>query len=444
LKKIIFSLLLPVLYVFSVGHTKAAENFFTDLTVNYTIDSAGRTQVEELYTVTNLTSQYLISSYDYEIQGSVPENLSGSDSKGPLTIQVQKQQNGNTLLHIIFNDVIAGKNQILHFNLAFTTEFNRLNDETWQIKIPKFLGLNNPDKYTLNLSVPREFGPLAYASSRPDTLIENNNFYLLGFGDSLAKDQDLILTFSKYRAWDIRLGYSYQNKTLQPQYIYLNLPTDNSQNRILITSINPKPQNIIVNKSSFWQAVYEILPGSELMASLSGQIQTLSPSPSFDFENTGINPFYTDYFPGSYIPPSSQISISWKGPRQLFPLTKCDTFMEITNTGNSSGYNLPISAYSEGMHITLSHTAVDVLPPGGSLKIPLSLYINLTDLFRPKHLDLVSGSSHVTYNISARYFLMFYAAATIIISIAFIAVAFIANHTWSIYLQGKRQNNLRR
>lgn len=428
--------LLFLIFIFlPVSSFAQTPEFSTDLSVSYTFSASGSSKVKEDFTVTNLTSQYLISSYDLDFPNGLPENLQGFDSRGRLVFQPDNFSSGKRV-RVLFNDVIAGKDRSLNFYLTYSGPTAAQKDEAWQIVIPRILSSHVLNSYKILLEVPPEYGSLIYSSVSPETE--------LLFSNTLISDQGLTAIFSHNRIFAIKLEYELANSESSNQTFYINLPTDTTSQKIYLKSFSPEPENVIIDSSGHWQGQYTLPPKSFLLITVFGQVYTPDFEPLLNLSELGQNPINTVLSPDSYIPHASNVSLLWHPPWQIFPFLATKSFLEIKNTGSNALYKLPLNYSVSGFHISLLPSEITELPPNGSVKIPFSVFLPITQIFHPKSIILSSFPSSVTYNVSARYFLVIYVILTFIASLTFISIASFAYHTWSLFIQKRRKSPLRR
>lgn len=256
---------------FTALPVKAAQEFTSNYDVTYRFNETGVSTVEQRISLTNLTSQVYATQYQLSYEGEPPQNISGSDSSGPLKISSTP-----TAITVNFNDQIVGRGQTLHFTLTYNSLPAVLKGQIWEISLPR---LGNPeaiDNYQLKLIVPTSFGRPAYISPSPSSVTANQYFFTK---DQLVKT-GVIAAFGNIQSYGFTLTYELQNPKSLNQTATIALPPDSPYQRVYYDSLSPLPQNITTDSDGNWIATYALNPNQQLTITAVGQAHLVA-KPSY-------------------------------------------------------------------------------------------------------------------------------------------------------------------
>ncbi len=433
-----------ILHFIFVIPAHAAVNFSTDLSITYTYNSRGEAEINEQFSVTNLTSRYLISNYEYEIPGDLPARLSGKDDRGPLDIQTQKLSNGHTLVRVIFNTVIAGKDQTMNFSLSHAGSPAIKDQDVWNIAIPKIVDPDVLNRYTVRLVTPREFGLLAYSSVDPSGInpqVDKNN-YIYTFSDNPEMYRGISVLFGNLQILKFVLQYFPVNSGPDPSEVSLLLPTEMAGQQILLSSFSPPPLQVSPDAFGTWAAVYSIPAHTNGNIVITGQARLLLNTdrlkyglPGSALSASGIMPAKTFLSPDKYILPKENLSLTLDLPLQIWPFHDNQGTLVIKNNGINAVYSPQVSVTSAGINTGFPSVDIPVILPGGYVRIPLTFSITLPQYFSDKYLQISAGKTIVTYNLPGYLFYFIYGCITFVLSLAFFGLAALTHRSWGIYLQ---------
>jgi len=428
MRNLLLLFLLQTAFLFLPFSVLANKDFRTEVIVTYIYDSSGKCRVEKQFTVTNLTSDQMISSYELYFSGPIPADLQGYDQGGKLNFQ-SEPSDGGTKVRIFFNTIAAGKNEKLTFNIQFSGTSASKIDNRWEIRLPKTDTLEQIDKSMLKLIVPDTFGNLHYSSYTPDLIDTYGVLKNYTYDNFISKSEDIFLIFSLDNVIGFRIEYDLTRQEA------INLPSDTLSQKILFKSISPQPENIFSSEQGHWQSQFPPSQKYPLKVLLSGQVQFASSSPEFNKYPFGVNPSVLDYFPEPYILPKTGLSLFLKIPWQFLPLYTQSIELIISNNGNAAAYDISLSLSAPGINLRIDTDKIKVIPPGGHISIPVYLEFPLSSIFQHKYFLITAGDLVMTYNIPVSHLLIFYGLPTFIVAGLFISFAFIAHHAWSLHLQ---------
>jgi len=444
---IFFSLVLSEATVYA-----ADERFTVSLSSEYSFTATGSSQIKQDFAITNLTSKYLTSGYELVYPGEVPPDLKGYDDKGKLTFQTEKKDSG-ILVRVIFNTVAAGKDEIKNFTLTSKGPNAIRHDNVWEISLPKLASSENISKYLLKLTVPEDFGLLAYSTlstglASPDSVAKTSTYT---FTEAKAGEDGLIAVFGDFQTWGFKLDYQVgaSGKIL--------LPSDTVGQKISLNSITPKPENVSVNQTGSWIASYALKPGQKFDVQVVGQIRlsssksyrgTIPPpaiiafsAPDIEPESDLIRPYHSEIIYDTYAASFPKISLRWKNPFQFIPGISNHTYLEISNSGNVASYSLPISVRAQNLDIKLDTYSIPVVPPLSVYRLPVTSTLGTAGLFAPKQIIFSSGNASITYNVPTQKLLLSYGFITIVATITIMATAAFAHRAGSVHIQKRRRRS---
>lgn len=439
-----YSFLLIFLFLISFPvPIRAAANFSTDLETYLILDASGRSVIKEYYTTTNLTSRYLISSYEYHVPGTTPENLKGSDGSGPILIQTQKISENDTLIRLIFNSVVAGKNRDLNFSLSHAGPDADFSNDLWKIVFPKFNNPESVEKYELKLKFPKSMGFLSSSAPPPVSFTpeERDGFLIYTFSKHPLITSGLTAFIGQFRLVDFNLSYPLSNLTNKSKIVILPLPSDSKSQKILINKYSQSPENVVSDDQGNWQLSLNLDPLTHIVFEVSGQAQLSPDITDIKFPANSKNlPRIIQAPSHTYSDSLPKVRINWIPPFQLLPLINNNGRLIITNSGSSAVYYRSLKADFIGIHGSIPISLIPVLPPGGSVTIPLSLRINPAQVFSPKYVSVIAGDTSVTYNLPDSLLYGSYIITSLIFSLSFLGAAKYAHDSWGLHLQKSRRS----
>ncbi len=267
MKKFISSVLVClVLLLFLPVTGFASSDFSTGYNVNYSVSENSNTHAVMQVDLANKTSEYFASSYKIEVGFQHIQNVQANDSLGPITPIVTQTKEGN-IIALTFNKHVVGINNSLHFTLSFDTpDIAQKLGSIWEINIP---GITNQDDFTnfnVNVIVPKSFANASYI--KPEQL--NNN---LSFTKEQLGKSGISIAFGEKQIYAFSLKYHLQNKNVFPVNSEIALPPNTNYQTVFIDTMNPRPNNVIIDKDGNWLAQYTLLPSKKIDVTVTGQTQ---------------------------------------------------------------------------------------------------------------------------------------------------------------------------
>ena len=180
MKKILF-LLLFLLILFFPKTASSADEFVTDVDVQYQVLDSGITKVIHKISIENLFTNLYATSYNLTLENINPTNIKAI-YKGNEIEAITKVRDKNIDISINFDDAIVGKGKIRTFEIIYeNSKFAQRTGEVWEISIPKLSSNSNFKSYNLSLSIPETFGLEAYISPKPTTTLRESGKFIYKF-----------------------------------------------------------------------------------------------------------------------------------------------------------------------------------------------------------------------------------------------------------------------
>lgn len=261
---------------------EAAGNFTTDYRVTYSIADNGETNALLNVTLTNTSSDYYASSYKVHVGFDTIDNINASDADGDINPRVEKKE-GGYIIDLEFNKKSVGLGSKLNFNLSFDTpEVAKQYGKIWEVNIP---GIANPedfDNFLVEIKVPTSFGKPAYI--KPAQISNLNTQNLISNSLIFTKEQlgksGISISYGTEQIYTFHLIYHIKNDNLYPIETDIAIPPTTNYQSVFIQSINPKPENVVLDKDNNWLARFKIDPSKKIDVIVDGKVKILlTPKP---------------------------------------------------------------------------------------------------------------------------------------------------------------------
>lgn len=248
----------------------AADEFSTSYDVLYEVSETGKTLVTQNIALTNKTPNFYATEYTLTLGTTQIKNVTAFDEEGPILDKVTKDED-KTIIHIVFNEKIAGAGNILDWKLTFESEDAAVkNGLVWEINTPRLSEETKIESYKLTLSVPLSFHELLYVFPNPISQeISGNRQYFYFDKVSLGK-HGVSAAFGKYQVFSFDLSYHLLNSNFFPVNIKIPFPPDTGYQTIILDSLEPEPEDVEVDKDGNWLAHYKIPANEELEVAARG------------------------------------------------------------------------------------------------------------------------------------------------------------------------------
>lgn len=460
----------------------------------YRFNDSGLCEVDHQLTLTNGPSHVYPSTYQMDITGVVPEDLSVFSGATQYKYFLEEVTPQNTRLIVYLPDPVVGRGNSRQFTIRHRCLPAVRRGQLWEITLPRIEDINFYDRLRLKLQVPESFGLPAfidpqYASSTSRTYV---------FEKNMLNNTSVHAVFGKFQVYRFSLDYPLSNTSSRSILISVPIPADSSYQKISYTDFSSPPQNVRVDDAGNWLADIRIpahsdsrfrvtgfayiLPNStalsvkpveqpserEVIGYANGQLlvwkehwdplQFTWNAPGFTpdrlFISTKQNAYYSLVSRTKIILESAMFTehvpqlphLTWQKPIQLLPFMKNHTYLEVSNPQPQAVYWLPVTLSLGSVRLVSSSSfSIPIIPPHGKVTVPVDFYLPLVPRFTQIYLSVRLGNDSITYNVPGYLFIIWHAFIVITISAIFILMAKFAVSAWSLHLQRQhRENNLRR
>lgn len=246
----------------------ALSNFKTDYNVSYNVLENALTHVTFDVKFTNQTSQYYASSYSMQVGFKNIENVLARDPDGKITPVVTKNNDGNNI-EIAFNKKVAGLGLQLFFTISFDTrDIVQKSGKIWDINIPGGLAKQTEyNSFNVKVIVPKFLGNPSYI--KPEIgKFDGTNLY---FTKEELGESGISISFGSEEIYNFDLSYHLKNPNLFSIRTEIALPPSTNYQDVEISDIDPKPQNVILDKDGNWLAQYILTPSKKIDVRVKGK-----------------------------------------------------------------------------------------------------------------------------------------------------------------------------
>jgi len=252
---VILSLLLINLGVNTkVDEVYAEQKFGSTIKTDYYLQEDGIVKVDQRVTLENLTAESFATQYGMVVYTDDLESVVARDSLGNILEDYQKVDE-QTQISLKFNEEAVGLGAELKFRISYTT--NSLFKDQGRIKeisIPASPDSDSINNYTAVLHIPSRYSKTRHYKPAPAQLDENaalwTNMELEEIGATVFIGE------SQY--YKVSLKYELANDGLTTVTRGITIPPDTAYQKVTLNSINPKPENVILDQDGNWVAEYKL------------------------------------------------------------------------------------------------------------------------------------------------------------------------------------------
>lgn len=268
-----------LIFVLSTSKVSAEAEFLISYNNTYDVSTLGKTHVTQQITLTNKTSGFFASEFNLSIGKTQVENVKAQDNLGALETKVD-YDGDTTTITIKFKQKVVGKGKGFSFTLSYDApELAQKSGQIWEVNIPKLADDTDISEYKVTLLVPPAFGPLAFISPEPKEqkvsgasgFSSAKNSYI--FEKSQLVKSGVSASFGKRQVYKFNLKYYIQNPTPTKIQTEIALPPDNLYQKVSLGEIDPKPQDVRVDKDGNWLARYFLSAKETVEISVSGFVE---------------------------------------------------------------------------------------------------------------------------------------------------------------------------
>lgn len=252
----------------------AGEEFDTEYLVTYDVSNTGETLITQDITITNKKNSIFATSYSLVIKQMHIFDVKGSDSDGPLEIDVIETDT-ETQLDVKFNDQIVGEGRKYNWQLQYkSNEISSQVGEVWNAHIPKVDMIDTVKSYDVVLKVPKNFGPELFISPMAQSKEENTNYVSYKYNKDTLGNTGITASFGKYQILNYKLNYRLRNDSSLTAYQEVALPTDIAgRQQIFIRKLEPRPEKIKLDEDGNLLTTYKLSPRQEIEIELIGSVR---------------------------------------------------------------------------------------------------------------------------------------------------------------------------
>jgi transglutaminase-like putative cysteine protease len=264
-------------YFLFINPVFAEGEFKADYDVDYSIAPSGITIVTQKVVLTNRLPNLYPKQYSIILDTDKIRNIVAYDDGGQIN-PIINQKNGKTEIILKFNVQIVGLNKQIPFTLRFeNTEIAQKLGSIWEVNIPGVIETKDLGDYVVSLETPANFGPNAYMTPLPASNHKWTKEQMVAGGISAA--------YGNKQTFSVKLIYFLENKNTLPNNAEFALPPDTPYQQVYVRSIDPKPDNVVIDSDNNWMARYLLNPKSQIKISADLIISTyLSPRSEYGSE----------------------------------------------------------------------------------------------------------------------------------------------------------------
>ena len=296
------------------GRAMAKDEFDTSYEVIYLVNSSGKTHVSQQIKLTNRYSNLYATQYSLFLKGLKIENIQASDEIGPLKTEVSSTGDTHKIT-LYFNQQAVGLGKSLNFKLTYDAmELASKNGQIWEINIPRISELEPSSGYSVTLSVPQNFGKLAFIRPSPIGQTSEAGYNHYQFSKDQLFNTGVNAVLGEFQIFNFTLTYPLDNSGSSTKDLEITLPPDTAYQQLSYESLMPSPINVRVDQDGNWLAGYRLKAGEKFSVIATGQVK-IFPDPRKDFPPPSVDNLSQNLLPQKYWEVDSQI-ISTKA-RQL-------------------------------------------------------------------------------------------------------------------------------
>lgn len=235
------------------------DQFYTDYKVNYDVSLTGETDVTEQVALTNLTDNYYASSFSLTIGATDLEEVQALDSGGFKMVTSVLKEGTRTKITVNFNGQVAGKGKVQSFTLTFKSkDFAQNQGKVWEVSVPKIATTQGVNSYTLNLSVPLEFGDPTSILPQPKSTSQQGDQITLSYTKDQLSESGISATFGANQLLNFSQTYHLKNSGILPSLMSVPIPSDTDYQEVQIDNIDPKPDNVSQDDDGNYLAWFKV------------------------------------------------------------------------------------------------------------------------------------------------------------------------------------------
>lgn len=276
LRVLVFFLILFVFKGYIHSDAAAEGEFETDYKVEYSVQESGKTAVSEDIVLRNKTANYYADKFELKIGSTKVSEVKAADQVGPMQTEV-KFENNITTISVKFNERVIGLEKTLPWTLTYSSqELATKSGQIWEISIPRLAKSSEIGKYEATVSVPATFGLNAFAYPTPLVTSRQGRNQVFTFNKDQLTVSGISMSFGEKQVFEYTLNYYIYNRNVTSQLQEITLPPDNNYQKIVLTSIDPPPVDVVLDSDANFVAKYRLGPKSSQIITVKGFVEVFS------------------------------------------------------------------------------------------------------------------------------------------------------------------------
>ncbi len=282
LRTIILISLFTVLILAFPAQTLAIQEFTTSLNATYTISSQSVPQVKNEIHIKNNFSTIYSTQFALEVGSTSVKNIRAYDQLGKELKTNIAQTEKRTTVALQFKDKILGKDNERVFTIEYEYPDAAITQgKVLEVDVPKLAQKDMFQAMTVRVIVPAVYGTPAAISPAGYSVDTADGTQTFTFGNSASNGINMLFGESQNYAFTLR--YHLNNPSISQGVSQVALPPDTAFQRIVYTSIDPKPDSITADADGNWIATFSISPQKDLTVTATG-VATLFLKPTVQID----------------------------------------------------------------------------------------------------------------------------------------------------------------
>lgn len=271
-------LLLLVITFLSLANTKilAQEEFNISQVIYYQLNEEGGAQVSHEVTMTNNFSSIYATKYSLTIASSsqLIKNIAAASAGRKLNTEIDRSNRNLTKITVFFDPPVTGKDKKNQFKINYQIDnFVENVGQTKRVTIPKINDIAQLEEAKLIISAPKKFGPPSFISPKNFQQETSGDQTIITFNQVDLLEKEVMAIFGDIQLMHFDLKYFLENPTTQTSEKIIALPPDTGYQKIFLTELEPRPEQVLVDEDGNWLAFYNLAPQEALDVVASGVAQ---------------------------------------------------------------------------------------------------------------------------------------------------------------------------
>lgn len=246
-----------LLFAIPTPRAEAAGEFATVFESVYQLRNDGQSQVTHTINLTNKLAHIYTTEYTISFSAAGLKNLRVLSEGQPAPYD-KSEDSTHTNLTITIPNPVIGKDQELNLEISYLTQgILESYGQIKEVNIPRLSRANEAERFVRRIIVPAEFGnpDLETPHSTTKSTNEQGDLVLDYVG---YPNDSLTLFFGRTQSYRLNLQYFISNISLTNADTEIALPPDTEYQKIILDSIDPRPNAIKVDADGNWLAVYSL------------------------------------------------------------------------------------------------------------------------------------------------------------------------------------------